>query len=239
MIDKTISLWDVCSSLYIQTFYGHQSSCNHAAFDPKGETVVSVDANGISTPPSSLGLIWQINVRWTSGYIIAIASSDNTIKCDSIRSGSFQTYGEVVPIQEFTNVVQLNGARQGFSAALAVGKDDLRRRWWCRQEWGDTTMRVDEWDYILEGTQVHDRFIAFGVANGDVERIEMNCTKVSSFRDHGGSRVEVFKTLDDDLVEGKIKLWGVPKNRIIMDYTKLFESTKGKPKKIRHANLKV
>ncbi|EFJ12058.1 hypothetical protein SELMODRAFT_425818 [Selaginella moellendorffii] len=34
--DKTVSLWDARSSFCVQTSYGHQSSCNHAAFDPKG-----------------------------------------------------------------------------------------------------------------------------------------------------------------------------------------------------------
>jgi hypothetical protein len=33
--DKTVSLWDARSSLCVQTFYGHKSSCNHAAFDKK------------------------------------------------------------------------------------------------------------------------------------------------------------------------------------------------------------
>jgi WD40 repeat protein len=36
--DKTVSLWDARSSLCVQTFYGHKSSCNHATFDNKVNT---------------------------------------------------------------------------------------------------------------------------------------------------------------------------------------------------------
>ena len=43
---KTVSLWDSRSGLCIQTLYGHSNSCNSAACNLRGDTIVSSDADG-------------------------------------------------------------------------------------------------------------------------------------------------------------------------------------------------
>ena len=45
--DKTVSLWDMKSSLCIQTFYGHNNSVNSCAFNLTGDKIVSGDSDGI------------------------------------------------------------------------------------------------------------------------------------------------------------------------------------------------
>lgn len=45
--DKTVSIWDIRSGLCVQTFYGHANAVNHVAFNLKGDTIVSGDADGV------------------------------------------------------------------------------------------------------------------------------------------------------------------------------------------------
>ena len=45
--DKTVSLWDMKTSLCVQTFYGHNNSVNDCTFNLQGDKIATCDSDGI------------------------------------------------------------------------------------------------------------------------------------------------------------------------------------------------
>ena len=87
------------TGLCAQTFYGHLNSCNHVAFNLRGDTVVSCDADGLVK-------LWDVRMVAEllsvdcgphpankcafdrSSESLAVASDDGSIKCFSALDGS-------------------------------------------------------------------------------------------------------------------------------------------------------
>ncbi|GBG88827.1 hypothetical protein CBR_g48441 [Chara braunii] len=85
--------------LCVQTFYGHMNSCNSVAFNLKGDTIASADADGIVK-------LWDIRMvaeRMSfnagpypankaafdhTGEVVATACGDGKIRCFKVQDGS-------------------------------------------------------------------------------------------------------------------------------------------------------
>jgi len=95
-----VSLWDARTGLCIQTFYGHLNSCNHVAFNLRGDTIASSDADGgvrlwdvrmvqerlnIDAGPHAANKV----ALDRSGTVLAVASEDHSVKLFDTADGAF------------------------------------------------------------------------------------------------------------------------------------------------------
>jgi WD40 repeat protein len=68
--DKTVSLWDIRTSLCVQTFYGHNNAVNSTQFNIRGDTIASSDCDGITK-------IWDVRmVRELAQFDSGLASAN-------------------------------------------------------------------------------------------------------------------------------------------------------------------
>jgi len=134
--DKTISIWDIRTSLCVLTFYGHNNAVNSVSFNRKGDNLISTDSDGIVK-------IWDIRmvkeihsydcgmassncaVFDASGQIAYIGSEDSTVKVYNINSGEKET--ELKGHEDSVNAIVMDSSKDGF---MFTASSDCTFRIW-------------------------------------------------------------------------------------------------------------
>jgi WD40 repeat protein len=128
-------LWDARTGLCIQTFYGHLNSCNHVAFNLRGDTIASTDADGgvrlwdvrmvqerlqINAGPHAANKV----ALDRSGTVLAVGSDDHSIKVYSAEDGSFLS--TLDGHEEAVQTVIFDASAQSL---ISSGSDSTFRLW--------------------------------------------------------------------------------------------------------------
>lgn len=130
-----VSLWDARTGLCIQTFYGHLNSCNHVAFNLRGDTIASSDADGgvrlwdvrmvqerlnIDAGPHAANKV----ALDRSGTVLAVASDDHSVKVFDANDGSILS-----PLDGHEEAVQAVCFDSNGNMLITSGSDNTFRVW--------------------------------------------------------------------------------------------------------------
>jgi len=130
-----VSLWDSRTGLCIQTFYGHMNAVNSVAFNLRGDTIASADADGAVK-------LWDVRMVAErgqladgphpankcsfdrSGQILAVTSDNGTVSCYDLESQK-----EVATLQGHEDAVQAVVFDPFGKFMVTAGSDSSFRLW--------------------------------------------------------------------------------------------------------------